>query len=115
MGDILCIRRRRRAKGRWMKLRDRRLLSDYMRMADFSQARLGRYAGVSRQFVHQLVSGGRSTCTPEVGARIEEALRVLPRTLFVPSESHGTQPSVASRATSRGRSVGRAPLAAVGS
>lgn len=80
--------RRRHARGRWMKLRDRSLLVQYMEAGDFSQARLGRYAGVSRQFISQLVNGDRATCTPKVAERIEEGLRVLPRTLFTPNESH---------------------------
>lgn len=90
-------RRRRYAKGRWMKLRDRGLLVQYMEAGDFSQARLARYAGVSRQFINQLIHGDRLTCTPAVGARIEEALRVLPHTLFLESNSHVVQPVVARR------------------
>lgn len=71
-----------------MKLRDRKLLVDYMNAGDFSQARLGRYAGVSRQFINQLCTGQRNTCTPAVADRIEEGLRVLKGTLFVPNKSH---------------------------
>lgn len=93
------IKRRRRSKGRWMKLRDAGLLARYMDANDFSQARLGRYAGVSRQFIHQLVVGEKRTCTREVGVLIEEALRVLPGTLFVPHESPTTRPAVPRRAT----------------
>lgn len=74
-----------------MKLRDRALLVQYMEAGDFSQARLGRYAGVSRQFISQLVNGNRSTCTPAVAERIEEGLRVLPQTLFVANMSHDTR------------------------
>lgn len=81
------ITRRKRSKGRWMKLRDTELLIAYMQAQDFSQSRLARYAGVSRQFVNQLVHGDRRTCTPQVGKLIEEALRVLPGTLFMPEES----------------------------
>jgi len=83
-----------------MKLRDAALLARYMQANDFSQARLGRYAGCSRQFIHQLVSGEKRTCTREIGERIEEALRVLPGTLFVPQESPNVRPRVARRATS---------------
>lgn len=79
--------RRRRSKGRWMRLRSPQLLAAYMDANDFSQARLARYAGCSRQFVHLLLKGDRTTCTREIGTRIEEALRVLPDTLFVPSVS----------------------------
>lgn len=77
-----------------MKLRDPELLAGYMQMNDFTQARLGRYAGVSRQFIHMLVTGEKKTCTPAVGARIEEALRVLPGTLFAPNESPHARPVV---------------------
>ncbi len=70
-----------------MRLRDRKMLADYMKASNFSQARLGRYAGCSRQFIHLLVSGEKASCTPEIGMRIEEALRVLPGTLFLPRES----------------------------
>lgn len=79
--------RRRQAKGRWMKLRSTKLLVDYMEAGDFSQARLARYAGCSRQFISMLVKGERPTCTPHIARRVEEALRVLPGTLFVPSVS----------------------------
>lgn len=95
-----ALRRRRAAKGRWMKLRDRKLLVDYMKAGDFSQARLGRYAGVSRQFINQLCTGERTTCTPAVADRIEEGLRVLKGTLFVPNKSHNTGRTVKSRETS---------------
>lgn len=94
--------RRRVPKGRWMRLRDRELLAKYMAANDFTQARLGRYAGRSRQFIHMLVTGEKTTCTPEVGQRIEEALRVLPGTLFVARESPTERPRV-SRSTTRGR------------
>lgn len=92
-------RRRRNAKGRWMKLRDRTLLVQYMEAGDFSQARLGRYAGVSRQFISQLVNGDRTTCTPKVAERIEEGLRVLPHTLFMPNESHAVGRTAKRKAT----------------
>lgn len=78
-----------------MRLRDPKLLADYMAANDFSQARLARYAGCSRQFVHMLLTGQRSTCTRSVGERIEEAVRVLPGTLFVAHESTHRRPLVA--------------------
>lgn len=70
-----------------MKLARPDLMADYMAAADFTQARLARYAGCSRQFVHMLLSGDRTTCTPAIAARIEEALRVLPGTLFIDPKS----------------------------
>lgn len=94
------IRRRKRAKGSWMQLRDLDLLLDYMEDKDMSQARLGRHAECSRQFIHKLVSGQTKTCTPAVASRIEEALGVLPKTLFVDRKSSTSRPHVANRKTS---------------
>ena len=66
-----------------MKLRDPQLLADYMALRDFSQSRLARRAGRSRQFVWQLLNDpAKQTCTDEVASRIEEALSVLPGTIF---------------------------------
>jgi hypothetical protein len=87
MNHARFVKRRKRSKGSWMQLRDPDLLARYMDNADFSQARLARYVGTSRQFVHLLVNGQRRTCTKEVGELIEEALRVLPGTLFLPKKS----------------------------
>lgn len=82
-----------------MKLRDAELLARYMEAKDFSQARLGRYAGVSRQFIHKLVSGETRTCSDGVGRLIEEGLSVLPGTLFTPEQSIAGRPSVTQRTT----------------
>jgi hypothetical protein len=90
----IAARRRKRSKGTWMQLRDPDLLVRYMENADFTQSRLARYAGCSRQFVHLLVSGERRTCTKQIGDLIEEALRVLPGTLFVPNKSSTTRRNV---------------------
>jgi transcriptional regulator with XRE-family HTH domain len=66
-----------------MKLRDPQLLADYMVLRDFTQSRLARRAGCSRQFVWQLLNDpAKQTCTDEVAERIEEALSVLPGTIF---------------------------------
>ena len=66
-----------------MKLRDPRLLADYMAVRDVSQSQLARRAGCSRQFVWQLLNDpAKRTCTDEVAGRIEEALSVLPGTIF---------------------------------
>lgn len=89
--------RRRRSKGRWMRLRDPELLARYMKAQDFTQARLARYVGCSRQFIYLLLKGERTTCTKPIGERIEEAMRVLPGTLFVDSVSHDVRPIVKSQ------------------
>lgn len=95
--------RLRRAKGKWMKLTSPSLLAGYMERQDFSQARLGRYAGCSRQFIHQLLNGESTTCTPELAEFIEEALCVLPGTLFVNPKSTKTRQNVSSRTTRKPR------------
>lgn len=58
-------------------------MADYMALRDLSQSALARRAGCSRQFVWQLLKDPtKDTCTDEVAARIEEALSVLPGTIF---------------------------------
>lgn len=83
----MYVQRRRQAKGRWMKIRDRQLLINYMADRSISGARLGRHAECSRQFIHGLRNGDKTTCTPKVAERIEEALGLLKGTLFVESKS----------------------------
>lgn len=74
-----------------MQLKDPELLAAYIDAKGFSQARLARYAECSRQFIWALLNGDRNTCTKEVGTRIEEALSVLPGTLFLDSVSSGAR------------------------
>lgn len=73
-----------------MECRDADLLVRYMETADYSQARLARRARTTRQFVHLLATGQRKTCSKEVADRIEEALHVLPGTIFMPRKSPTT-------------------------
>lgn len=80
-----------RGNGGAMRLRDQHQLAGFLAANAMSQAELARVAGVSRQFIHMLVRGDKRSCRPDVAARIEEALRVLPGTLFVqwPSTAAG--------------------------
>ena len=91
--------RRKRSRGIWMQLRDPELLAEWMSEKDFTQSRLARYSGTSRQFIHLLVTGQRRTCTKQVGELIEEALGVVPRTLFVPHKSPTSKPNSSKRET----------------
>lgn len=91
--------RRKRPKGQWMRLRDPKLLQAHMEHADFSQARLARYAECKRQMIYKLVHGEARSCTPELGKRIEEALNVLPGTLFVLEKSTVARRSVPRKET----------------
>ncbi len=93
--------RRKRAKGEWSRLRDPQLLMNWMQEKDMSQARLGRYAECSRQFIYQLVRGDRNTCTPQIAERIEEGLGVVPGTLF----EHFKSPNTRQSATDKGRAA----------
>ncbi|MFD6030513.1 helix-turn-helix domain-containing protein [Cellulosimicrobium funkei] len=88
-----------------MKLRNPELLVAYMDEKKFSQARLARYAGVSRQFIHMLTTGQKTTCRPEVGGLIEEALGLLKGTLFDPKESPPARPAVVRPRTTHGAAL----------
>jgi plasmid maintenance system antidote protein VapI len=82
-----------------MKLRDNELLGQYLEHKDMTQARLARYVECSRQFISQLVNGHKNTCTPDVAKRIEEALDLIPGTLFDPKESYSAGQAVNNKRT----------------
>lgn len=81
-----------------LKLRDVSLLNRYMADRDVTNAWLGRKAGCTRECVRQLRSGRLAGCQASLATRIEEALSLLPGTLFAPSESH----SMSSKMTADG-------------
>jgi transcriptional regulator with XRE-family HTH domain len=67
-----------------MKLKDPAFLRQLMKDRDISQAKLAREAGVSRQFIHQLLTNPRkNTCRDATGLLIEEALGVERGLLFM--------------------------------
>ena len=65
-----------------MKLNDPSLLARYMADRDINGAKLARKAGMTRQFVYQLLGGTRHRCSDERAAALEEALGLLPGTIF---------------------------------
>lgn len=80
----------------YAKIRDAELLRSFMKSRSFSTARLARYAGCHRSFIGHLMTGARTTCSPQLAFRIEEALGVPGGIIFVaiksPSEgTHGGQ------------------------
>lgn len=79
--------RKRWPKGTWMTLKDPETLAAWMERKGFSGNRLARYAGCSRQFIHQLLHGERTSMTPRLAMNIAEALDVPLDALFVPSVS----------------------------
>lgn len=83
----LTTKRRRKARGRWMKLRNRTLLNEYIEHRGIKQADVARSAAVSRQFISLLCTGKKTTCTPDVAEAIEERLGLLKGTLFEANES----------------------------
>jgi hypothetical protein len=99
--------RRKRPKGIWMRSRDPELLKAYMVNAKFNQSRLADYVdsglkpkgSCCRQYIHLLATGKRRSCSKDVASLIEEALRVLPGTLFVEEKSPSSRPAVARKKT----------------
>lgn len=83
--------RPRHAKGRWMQVRSTEILQKYMEASGLNQSELARLSGTARQYVHLLATGQRKSCGPRIARRIEEALRVLPGTIFVEMKSSTTR------------------------
>lgn len=77
-----------------MTLTSAETLVALMRQKDFTGARLARYAGCSRQFIHQLVKGQKKSMTPRVAENIAEALDVPLGVLFLASTSSATYQNV---------------------
>jgi transcriptional regulator with XRE-family HTH domain len=69
-------------------------LRELMERKDFSGARLARYAGCSRQFIHQLLTGKKKSMTPRVAENIAEALDVPLGVLFLPSVASASDQNV---------------------
>ncbi|OBS01847.1 hypothetical protein A9W98_17840 [Mycobacterium gordonae] len=65
-----------------MRLRSPATLRALMEQYGFSLGRLARYADCSKGFISHLLSGRRSSCTPELAARIAEALNVPLEVIF---------------------------------
>lgn len=78
---------KRYPKGTWMRLSSPEMLRATMDRRGFTLSRLARYAGCSKSMVGHLVSGHKKSCTPQLAARIAEALEVPTELLFVPSVS----------------------------
>lgn len=78
-----------------MKLTSRDTLRALMQQKGFSRRRLARYCGLSGSgMIDHLLDGRRSSCTPQLAARIVEALDIPLAVLFVP-----VMPSTRSSAT----------------
>lgn len=85
---------KRYPKGTWMRLTSPEMLRATMDRRNFSMARLARYASCSKSMIGHLANGHKKTCTPDLAARISEALDVPTELLFVPSTSTPRRGSV---------------------
>ena len=76
-------------KGTWMQIRPE--APDFIRAAmkrdDLSYRQIGDALHISHTMLHQLVTGHRKTCTPELAATYERYLGFLPGSLFVEKAS----------------------------
>ena len=70
-----------------MRLKDRRMLQQYMDYKRMRIRELARAARVSRATIGHLHSGARNTCKPETARAIEEALGAPTGLLFEASSS----------------------------
>ena len=70
-----------------MRLKDRRMLHQYMEYKRMKIRELAKAAGVSRATIGHLHSGKRSTCSPTTARRVEEALGAPAGLLFVATSS----------------------------
>ncbi|WP_282775836.1 helix-turn-helix transcriptional regulator [Nocardia sp. CC201C] len=82
-----------------MRVASQETLRALMKQRNFSMARLARYAGCSKSFIHQLCDGTKKTCTAQLGARIAEALEVPVEILFVVEQSADSGRNVCDRRT----------------
>lgn len=84
--------RKRWPKGTWMRLRSPDTLRALMGQYNFSLGRLARYSGCSKGFISHLLSGRRSSCTPDLAENIAEALNIPLLVLFEPKLSTSDMP-----------------------
>ncbi|HEY2043271.1 MAG TPA: helix-turn-helix transcriptional regulator [Jatrophihabitans sp.] len=67
-----------------MRLRNRRMLSDYIKLLGLTERAFAVRAGLSHSTVNHLVSGRRLTCSTATARSIEAALQCPPGLLFGP-------------------------------
>ena len=76
------MKRKKSAKGTWMKLRSAAILIAFMDQKNFSVQRLANYSGCSKSFIGFLRTGHKSSCTEQLAKSIAEALDVPLDVLF---------------------------------
>lgn len=79
---------------RWrleMRLKDRRVLAEFMAYKHLTVRELAARTGISRSLIGHLRSGHRNTCKAEAARLIEEKLGAPPGLLFEPRASRVSQ------------------------
>lgn len=70
-----------------VRVRDTAALRAYVRLLGLSERGLAARAGVGHATVNHLLSGRRTTCSPQTAALIESALGCPPGLFFEPTRS----------------------------
>jgi len=68
-----------------MRVRDRETLRAYIRLAGLSERSLAARAGIGHATVNHLLSGRRTTCSPDTAAAIAAVLGCPQGVFFAPS------------------------------
>lgn len=76
----------------YVEIRDRRLLTQYVRHMGWSGRKLAEEAGLGHAIVAHLLKGTRKTCSKDTADAIEDALR-CPRGLLFRSRVSSVSPS----------------------
>lgn len=82
-------------------LADRERMADIRRGLGLTQVDLARAATCTKQFINKLERGRSQVCSVGIAHAIEEALKVVAGSLFVPATSGGTVEKIRRSATSR--------------
>ena len=82
-----ALKARQRGRSSYMRLRDRNLLRAAIASQHFTIRDTAALSRCSPAMIGHLLSGHKTSCTPELAVRIEKALRVQPGSLFMPRSS----------------------------
>lgn len=87
------------------------LLAFILARPDMNQSKTAEYSGCSRQFISQLASGDRKSCTPKLAMAIEDVLGAPRGTIFSPKKSDEFSQKDRSERVSAGAKAGKLRVA----
>jgi hypothetical protein len=87
MMSVTAIRPGRKGRQSYMRLRDRHMLRAAIAGQHYTIRDTAALSRCSPAFMGHLLSGYKTSCSPELAVRIEKALRVAPGSLFMPRSS----------------------------